>query len=438
MSLDKNLKLSIADGCFYSFMVGLGETYIAAFMLAKGYSALSASLISTLPLLLGGILQLFSPLFIARFKSYKKWVVKTSFTQGLSLIILSATAFLDLSVYWIFFIVSLYWAGGMSTGPAWNSWMTELVDEKIKLKFFSLRSTLSSFSVLIGLVVGGIFLQKSEDLLSTFFILFFVAGLCRMTSSYFLSQHTESEKSCQTIQENTLRTVFKSTLSSNQKGLLLFILIFLLGVHFSSCFFNPFMLKELKLSFQTYMFLLSSSFIAKVISQSVSKKIIERVGLKKALLISALGIVPLPLVWVFNHSFEYLLAMQFLSGFMWGLYELVIFLIIFSEVPVSQRTNTLSIYNLIQTGGMVLGSTLGGILFNNIGANPYYSVFIGSTILRFIAIGFFPGIKINKMHLKNIFIIKASGERLSRGEAPQIVVDKIAPVVVKESKPNAS
>ncbi len=440
MPLNRNLRLSILDGGFYSFMVGLGETYIAAYLLAKGYSAIAASLISTVPLLIGGLLQLLTPLLLPRMGSYKRWVVKTSFIQGLSLLVLASTAFLDLSVYWIFLIVSLYWAGGMSTGPAWNSWMTELVPTDIQIRYFSFRSTVSSAFVFLGLVIGGILLHQkqadSSELLNMFFNIFAVAALCRFVSSFFLSQQTETELSRKTILNQSLHNVFKNSLQ--QKNLLLFIFVFLFGVHFSSCFFNPFMLKELKLDFSNYMFLLASSFLAKMASQSLCHRLVSKLSLQRVFLISTLGIVPLPLIWIFDQSFYYLLFMQFVSGFMWGLYEVCIFLILFSRVPTEKRTATLSVYNLLQTSAMAFGSTIGAVVFNNVDHNAYYSVFAISTALRFLSIAFFPGFKIKPTDLKSIFVIKPSGERLSRGEVPQIILEDAPSHDVKKSKRSVS
>lgn len=428
MEFNRNLRLSIYDGAFYSFMVGIGETYISAYMIAKGYSTVASSLISTVPLLLGGLLQLLSPHFIHKMGSYKKWVTKTSLLQGLSFLILALTANTQLSVYWIFAIVSIYWAGGMSTGPAWNSWMTELVPASIQVKYFSIRSTISSVFVLLGLMTGGfllhIYSQSSEELLNMFFYLFMISGLCRVASSFLLSLQSETELSRKTIQSQSLKKIFKTTYDSQQKNLLLFVFIFLFGVHFSSCFFNPFMIKELKLNFTQYMILLASSFLAKIFAQSIVHKLIHKITLERVFFISALGIVPLPLAWILNQNYYYLFGMQFLSGFTWGLYEVCIFLTLFSTVSIEKRTAILSMYNLFQTLGIVIGSSLGAVLFHNTDIHAYWNVFIISTGLRFLAIAFFPGFKIPASKLKSIFTIKPYGERLGRGDTPQIILDK--------------
>ena len=54
----RNIRSSYADGAAFSMMVGFGETYLVAFALAIGISELTAGLLSSLPLIAGGLLQL--------------------------------------------------------------------------------------------------------------------------------------------------------------------------------------------------------------------------------------------------------------------------------------------------------------------------------------------------------------------------------------------
>ncbi|MES2769650.1 MAG: MFS transporter [Bdellovibrionota bacterium] len=415
----KNLRYSILDGCSYSFMVGLGETYIAAFVLTKGFSQLSASLISTIPLFAGAILQLASPYGVFRLKSYRKWVTKTSFLQGISLFALAMTTFIPVPVEVLFIIAAFYWAGGMSTGPAWNSWMTKIVPEHSRLKFFSSRSMLSSSCVFIGLVTGGLILHVFSDqntILKAFFGIFVVSGVLRIISSYLLSLHTENEDMTASIEKFSFRHVCKTIWKRDYARTLKFIFIFQFGVYFSAAFFNPFMLKELQFSYRTYMIMLASSFVAKIIAQPITKKIIESVGPQRTLFFATLGIIPLPLVWTVSQDPVYLAIMQATSGFMWGMYELITFLILFNQIPQKERTEALTFFNFAQTLCIIVGSVIAGFVFKYFGANyqAYMIVFCASTGLRFLALFQFPDLSQNVTLIRNWIMLKPSGLRLSR------------------------
>lgn len=430
---EKNLTYSILDGCSYSFMVGLGESYIAAFVLTKGFSQLSAGLISTIPLFAGAILQLASPYGVFKLKSYKKWVTKASFIQGMSLIALALTAFFPVPVEVLFVIASIYWAGGMSTGPAWNSWMTKIVPDNSRLKFFSTRSMVSSSCVFLGLVTGGLVLHFFSDpnsILQAFFGVFLISGILRIISSYLLSLHSETEEMTSSIEKFSFTHICKNIWKRDYAKTLKFIFIFQFGVYFSAAFFNPFMLKELHFSYRTYMLMLASSFIAKIIAQPITRKIIENVGPQRTLFFATLGIIPLPLVWTVSQDPYYLALMQAASGFMWGMYELIVFLILFNQIPQKERTEALTFFNFAQTLCIIAGSLSAAIVFKAMDGNynAYMIVFIGSTALRFFALTQFPDLSHNVTVIRNWIMLKPSGFKLSRVDffnQPVMVKEKI-------------
>ena len=63
-------------------MVGIGETYFAAFALALGTGETFAGLVATLPMLAGAALQLATPWCLQRARSYKKWVILCASLQA--------------------------------------------------------------------------------------------------------------------------------------------------------------------------------------------------------------------------------------------------------------------------------------------------------------------------------------------------------------------
>ncbi|MEZ6106012.1 MAG: hypothetical protein R3B96_07835 [Pirellulaceae bacterium] len=67
--LRRNLWACCADGGAFSVMVGIGETYVPAFVLALGLGQVSAALVATLPILAGGVLQMFAPRILHRLRS---------------------------------------------------------------------------------------------------------------------------------------------------------------------------------------------------------------------------------------------------------------------------------------------------------------------------------------------------------------------------------
>ena len=134
--LRRNLKAMNADGFSFSVMVGIAETYLPAFVLARGLGEVNAALIATVPVLLGSVLQLLAPMVLQRLKSYRRFVVMTASIQASSMLVLMGMALMPHVPAWAVFIpATLYWAAGLSTGPAWNTWVEYLVPQKIRSGF---------------------------------------------------------------------------------------------------------------------------------------------------------------------------------------------------------------------------------------------------------------------------------------------------------------
>ncbi len=85
-TLRRNLAVSTGEAGAYGAMVGLGETYFPAFALALGMGEVTAGIVASAPMMVGGVLQLISPWAIARVGSYKHWIIISAALQALSLV----------------------------------------------------------------------------------------------------------------------------------------------------------------------------------------------------------------------------------------------------------------------------------------------------------------------------------------------------------------
>src|SRR6185437_5413786 len=90
--LRKNLRNSVSEGAAFSVMVGIGETYFPAFVLALGMGEIAAGLVASIPILAGAILQLVSPAGVAWLGSNRRWVITCVSLQAASFVPLVAAA----------------------------------------------------------------------------------------------------------------------------------------------------------------------------------------------------------------------------------------------------------------------------------------------------------------------------------------------------------
>ena len=132
-SLRKNLRNSVSDGAAFSVMVGIGETYFPAFVLALGMGEIAAGLIASVPLLVGAILQLISPAAVVWLGSNRRWVITCVALQAASFVpLVAAAVWGHMPAVGVFAAVSIYWGGGLGAGPAWNTWMETVVPFRVR------------------------------------------------------------------------------------------------------------------------------------------------------------------------------------------------------------------------------------------------------------------------------------------------------------------
>ena len=404
--LKRNLAAMNADGLSFSIMVGMGETYLPAFVLARGMGELTAAMIATVPILLGSLLQLAAPWVLQRVGSYRRFVVGTATLQAVSMVVLICMSLMEHVPAWAVFVpATMYWAAGLATGPAWNTWVEQIVPRRIRPGFFAVRSRLCHVGVLMGLISGGLLLRWSAQAgfpVTVFAILFGIGSIGRFISAAMLARQTEAHDNTHlklAARESVrvtdrFQTVLQTLRHPGPIGKFVFFLMAVqTAVHISGPYFTPFMLKSMQMSWVEYMGLLSLGFVGKMISLPWAGRIANRFGPDRLLWIGSLGIVPISAFWMWNQSIWFLACVQILSGMVWGCYELAMLLQFFRQIPSNRRVGILTLYNLGNSAAMVAGSLIGAAILRWFGgtADAYLTVFVSSSLVRALALFMMPG-----------------------------------------------
>jgi MFS family permease len=391
--LRHDLRAMSLDAAAFSVMVGIGESYLAAFALAVGVGQTGAGLLASVPPVAGAVLQLVSPAAVARLRSHRRWVVACAIVQALSFIPLVAGALLGRIPTWaLFLLASLYWGSGMATGPAWNTWVSTLVPGRMRARYFSRRTRITQVGVLAGLVGGGLVLQLGRRLdqeLHSFAVLFLIAAACRAVSSGLLASQSEPVPMPHRYRNVPAREAFARIGRRSHEGrLLLYLLSVQIAVHLSAPYFTPYMLKQLQLDYGAYMVLIAVSFAAKIFTLPALGLVAQRFGARRVLWIGGLGIVPLSALWLVSDSFAYLFVVQCIAGTFWGAYELATFLLVFEAIPDDERTSMLTSFNLANAIAMVGGSLVGGVLLHGLDESHsgYMTIFALSAAFRAVTV----------------------------------------------------
>ncbi|MBX3413890.1 MAG: MFS transporter [Pirellulales bacterium] len=389
----RDLRAIVCDGAAFSVMVGIGETYLPAFALAAGMGSVLAGLVASLPMLGGAILQLMAPAGVRMLGSHRRWVVACAACQALCFAPLVTAAYLHRIPTWLVYgVATIYWATGLATGPAWNTWVGRIIPARLRAPFFARRTRFSQAGVLVGFLAGGLLLQAGTaqgDPLTAFAILFGVALLSRSISSYCLASQSEPKSSIAAERYVGPLELLGRIRRGGDGALLLYLLSVQVAVQISGPFFTPFMIRELKMSYAAYVALLGLAYLAKIVALPTLGRLARNAGTWRVLWLGGIGIIPVSAMWLVSDSFYFLAFVQVFGGFAWAAYELAMMLLFFETIHERERTSVLTLFNVGNALAMVVGSLAGGALLHLMGESrwAFYMVFAASGLARVVALG---------------------------------------------------
>lgn len=452
-----NMRASVGDAAGYSVMVGIGETYFAAFALALGTGETFAGLIATVPMLCGATLQLFTPWAVERLGSHRRWVVACVCLQALSLLVMPLAAFFVGSAagWWVFAAATFYWASGLSTAPSWNTWIEDIIPRPVRSRYFALRARISQICTLLGFAAGGMALhvgKGSGEVLLVFCAILTIASLCRFASAGFLRSQSESPYPMQTTADAD-----EPARVARGSRLIWYLLAVQTAVQISGPYFTPYLLSEEGVSYLHYMVLIGIAFIGKAVASPFWGRVAHRAGAQRLLWIGGTAIVPIAGLWIFsdlfddhdfvlprmltggarygiNGEFIFLSCVQMISGIAWSAYELAMMLMFFEAIPRTSRTRMLTLYNFGNSAATVAGGLIGATLLQLLNEThmAYLVVFLSSSLARTLSL---PMLLSSRLPAKREVVIDTTTSdietRIPIGP-PTIRIDPAAAVPISE------
>jgi len=414
-----DLRAITADGVFFSAMVGMGETYVPAFALAMGLGAVTSGLIATVPMLAGAVFQLVTPRAVRWLRSYRRWVVLCAGLQALSFVPLILGALGGrIGLGSLAVAAVAYWSFGMATSPAWNAWVTSLVPSEERARFFAHRTRAAQIALLTAMLGGGLSLEWGDQRgtpLLVFGALFALAMLARLVSATCLGRQSEAPGLASAHHALSPRGVLGSLRRSGSGRVLVYLLAMQATVNVASPYFTPYMFGPLALSYAEFMSLTAAALAARIAVMPWLGHVAQRRGTRFLLGWGAVGIVPLPLLWLVSHHFAYLLALQCFAGTAWAALEFATLLSFFEGIPEHERTSVLAVFNLANAAAVALGALCGGRILLALEGSPeaYAVLFAVSVAGRLGALGLLRGARAARggaeMQLRTLAVRPSAG-----------------------------
>jgi len=412
----------------YSFMVGTGETYFAAFALALGSSEKASGLVAAVPPLVGATAQLFAPRLAARVGSPSRWIQGCALLQVASFVPMIVGALVGALPIWVLFVVAgVYWTSALGAGGVWNTWIGLCLPPKIRPHYFGIRSRLCQATLLAALVTAGVILQMTDGTrweLVGFAVLFVMAAAARASSIPYLRIQRDPP-SWPEHRPVPLWHFLANFWHRADARLVALMLAMQVAVQMGQPFLNPYLLKQLDASPAMYLGLIGASFAAKSVALPFLGAYAKRRGARSLLALGAIGTALMILPWIVAPSAPWWFAIQAVSGVAQGAWELATFLLLLETIPSEERTSTMSGFFFLNSLAMAVGAYVGSLLLGLApDAGAYATLFSVSTAARVGALVLLPFVHVEV--LRAIPLISSTlAVRLNAGSIETPIPDSI-------------
>jgi len=392
--------------------IALMQVFYVPYLHALGATNAEIGLGSSLPALMGGLVQLATPWALAKFGSRKALVVSMASFQGLMYVPLALTWHLsrDAAIWGTIAAFSVSTLAGGLHGPAWVDWMGDLTPRRMRGRYFGVRNRVFGIIQLAISVGGGVLVDRGGGVFAETMVLFsLIWAICvlfRTISSILLAiQYDPPHIVLHPGQSLTFRQ-FLSDLWSSQFGkftVCSFLLNF--GANFSAPFFAVYMLQDLGYSYTKYTVMAMIPTVATIVTIPVSGRLIDRVGTVRPMKFFAIVIATLSLWWVFSDNFWWLAAVQVVAGITWAGYGLSAFNYSIEVVSPTRRVASLAYANVVNSIAISAGAAVGGIvapLLPTVAKYHLQTIFLVSALLRIAPAVMFQFLKQDRRRPSNL------------------------------------
>lgn len=386
-ALKSKLRYSYFEAFLSSFVVGIAESFFAAFAIEKGMSVIQSGLLLSLPLIIAVGLNLLLNFYLQK-RSISKQVQKNVLLQIFSLIGLIAFSFAP-QTHSIFIFCSLlslysiYWYGFFSSQPAWNTWISELLSADDGHAYFALRTRLTQVGIISGLVLGGAILHWKVVSLPTahlFALLFATASVAKYLKYYSFQKHEPS----QSVMNFSFAKI-KNILKQNTYFFKTYAL-FNASLFLSSTYVAGYLLTVRNIDYLNFMIIIASLYMGKIALTYILSLQKSSTDPIKMMAFGGICAAPLPLFWPYCERMEAFYILHFISGMAWAQWEIGLSLMFFKKINGRDKIETVTLYNSIGIVTQVIGTCLGAFSIKFLFNYNYTALFVFAGIIRFLCI----------------------------------------------------
>jgi MFS family permease len=364
------MRLAVVDGALFALMLGVGETCFLAEAVRIGAGPLAISLITSLPLLCGGLGSVLVLRLLRAVPQRRTWVVACALLQvGALLALAAAVAGGADTTATVLGLLCVYHTCGQTAGTAWSSWYGDVVPRELRGRYFAGRNRIVHLATFASVLGAGAVLHACEPA-NGFALLFALAAAVRLLSAWLLS--VSQEPPFRGMQQGARPLQFLASRRGRGRNAWRLLLgggLFHVGVYVGAPFFAPYMLQECHLGYSGYMITLGTVVATKALSLPLWGRVVDRFGSHRAFALALFLSAWIPLPFVFATSLPALALAYGWSGLAWGGYEVAAFAVLLDSSTRRTRPQIFAAQGLVN-GSAQLGGSLAGAALASHGTLP--------------------------------------------------------------------
>ena len=357
---------AIWDGILWAIMFGFAENYIVPFALLFGATMLQVSLIQGSAQLGVGVAQLLGSRFIINFRKRKRLTIWTSRLHGFSWLVMFVITLWTKSPWAILLFYFLGLFAGNFGGPAWISWMNDIVPQKLRGEYWGVRNRLIGLTQLVFISLAGLTLHFSErggKELWAYGVLFTLASAARVASFIPLHRQYEPPMSVPAFTHEFEFTTFLTKLFSTNFGrFVVFSIAMTFSVNLVGIVIPVYIIQALHFNYIRFTVVMMIGTICASVFMTYWGPLIDRYGNYRILSVTVTALPLIAAGWALVQNFYGLILVQVFSGFAWAGFNLATSNFIFDAVRRENISKIMAYFNTLNTLCAFLGTLTGGLL----------------------------------------------------------------------------
>ena len=323
------------EGATAAAIGSLISTFLTAFCLYLGYDRVIIGILIALQLLVWAIMQI-PAAFITQLTGYRKRIsIISSFVARFSWVFVGLVPYLfNSSMAMIILFAMIANAGAAFLGPAWASWIGDIVHSGERGKYFSRRNKYSVVFAIIAVITTGIMLEISPE--TGFNYMFAVAGIAGVLSAIFFA-FTPNYRSIG-VATNPVKEI-KSVMSNRFfKHFCMAFFLWQFGFIAWDTFSEVYIIQNLSGSYIWLAIAFVSGSVASVIMQKFWGRVSDKYTHRSVMIFACIGTVAAPMLWFFFvDSLWLIIPIEFFSGMMLAGFNMASFNYLLEISPYDRR-----------------------------------------------------------------------------------------------------